>query len=82
MEGLNLWFIIALILMLGYTVYHLAYWAESDAVLRGRSPTLVKCAVILFFPWGLIAWLLFRPNPIVQDKQHPRPFDLNNFREQ
>jgi Kef-type K+ transport system membrane component KefB len=35
-----------------------------DARRRGKSPALVSLAVILFFPWGLIAWLLFRPEPL------------------
>ncbi|MCC6586022.1 MAG: hypothetical protein IT168_04815 [Bryobacterales bacterium] len=36
-------------------------WAASDARRRGKSPILVLIAVVLFFPFGLIAWLLFRP---------------------
>jgi len=35
-----------------------------DARRRGKSPLLVTIAVIFFFPWGLIAWLLFRPDPL------------------
>jgi len=36
-------------------------WASDDARRRGKSPVLVCVAVILFFPWGLVAWLIFRP---------------------
>lgn len=34
-----------------------------DAQLRGKSPALVCIACILFFPWGTVAWLVFRPDP-------------------
>jgi len=39
----------------------LVRWAAEDAIQRGKSPWLVSLAVIFFFPWGLIAWLVFRP---------------------
>jgi hypothetical protein len=35
----------------------------SDARRRGKSPVLVCIACILFFPWGTLAWLIFRPDP-------------------
>jgi len=35
----------------------------SDAHRRGKSPTLVCIACILFFPWGTLAWIIFRPDP-------------------
>ena len=35
----------------------------SDARRRGKSPILVCIACILFFPWGTLAWLVFRPDP-------------------
>jgi len=38
---------------------------SRDARRRGKSPLLVSIAVVVFFPWGLIAWLLFRPEPVV-----------------
>jgi len=48
-----------------------------DARLRGKSPVLV-CLVILFsFPWGLIAWLVFRPEPIDRTGE-TQEFCLNN----
>ncbi len=36
----------------------------DDANRRGKSPALVRLAVIQFFPWGSIAWLLSRPGPV------------------
>jgi hypothetical protein len=35
----------------------------TDARRRGKSPLFVSIACILFFPWGTIAWLIFRPDP-------------------
>jgi hypothetical protein len=40
----------------------LALWAVKDAMSRGKSPLFVLIAVVIFFPSGLIAWLLFRPS--------------------
>ena len=39
----------------------LVLWAINDAMNRRKSPLLVVIAVVFFFPFGLIAWLLFRP---------------------
>jgi hypothetical protein len=33
----------------------------KDAMSRRKSPLLVVIAVVFFFPFGLIAWILFRP---------------------
>jgi hypothetical protein len=55
---------LALLLMLFVgAVIFIAYigWAVRDARRRGKSPLLVLIAVVCFFPFGLIAWLLFRP---------------------
>jgi len=49
-----------------------------DARRRGKPAILVILAVVFFFPFGLIAWLLFRPAPI----DFPRRFDLHNHRMQ
>lgn len=38
-------------------------WCISDAKLRGKSPLLVLIAVFFFFPWGWLAWIVFRPPP-------------------
>ena len=39
----------------------LMLWSIKDAMSRRKSPLLVVIAVVFFFPFGLIAWLLFRP---------------------
>jgi hypothetical protein len=36
----------------------------KDARSRGKSGILVTLCVLAFFPFGLIAWLLFRPEPL------------------
>jgi hypothetical protein len=36
-------------------------WAVRDATRRNKSAVLVLIAVVFFFPFGLVAWLLFRP---------------------
>jgi hypothetical protein len=36
-------------------------WAVGDARRRGKSALLVLIAVVLFFPLGLVVWLLVRP---------------------
>lgn len=46
-------------------------WCVEDAERRGKSGLLVFLAVFFFFPWGLIAWLIFRPDPV----EPRRPFD-------
>lgn len=56
-------------------------WSLADAKLRGKSPLLVSLAVVLFFPWGLVAWLVFRPDPV--DLTNPkRPFRIDDYRVQ
>lgn len=82
METLQYVYVIALLLTFVYGLYRAVVWAERDALLRGKSPLFVKCAVILFFPWGLIAWLLFRPDPVDGPRQTGGRFNLNDFRKQ
>ena len=53
----------------------------ADARRRGKSPVLVVIAVVLCFPWGLIAWLLFRPEPL-DSANRRRDFRLENHRVQ
>jgi hypothetical protein len=53
----------------------------NDARRRGKSPLLVTVAVILFFPWGTIAWLLFRPEPL-NSIGGQRQFRLEDYRVQ
>jgi len=38
-------------------------WAMSDAASRGRSGCLVAIFVFVTWPIGLIAWIVFRPDP-------------------
>jgi hypothetical protein len=40
-----------------------------DARRRDKSPLLVTLLVLVSFPLGLIAWLLFRPEPLDGDGQ-------------
>jgi hypothetical protein len=54
-------------------------WCINDARRRGKSPTLVCIAVVFFFPWGLAAWLLFRPEPMDDGRGRPH-FRLDNHR--
>lgn len=69
---LGIFFLFALILVSALILNMTA----SDARKRGKSPVLVTLLVLLSFPWGLIVWLLFRPDPI-----EPQPaFRLHNFR--
>src|SRR5690348_5098653 len=51
----------------------------SDARRRGKPAILVILAVVFFFPFGLIAWLLFRPEPAGTPQ---RRFDLRIHRVQ
>jgi hypothetical protein len=36
-------------------------WAWRDAKRRGAPPFWVCCLVLMFFPVGLIVWMVFRP---------------------
>jgi hypothetical protein len=58
----------------------LIQFCVKDARRRGKSPFLVSLAAVLFFPWGLIAWLIFRPGP--QDPGEKRGFRLEDHRVQ
>ena len=53
--------------------------AAIDARRRGKSPLLVCLMVIFFFPIGVIAWLLFRPDPIDPDG-NGRKFRIEDHR--
>jgi len=70
-----IFFLIAMMAIL----YPIATWATRDATRRGKSPILVFIAIVFFFPWGLIAWLVFRPDPI--DPPDGK-FDLTDHRTQ
>ena len=72
---------IALVLLFVLIAGALLGWtfkvAGNDARRRGKSPVLVWIACVLFFPWGLVAWILFRPDPIDRGKGE---FELEDFR--
>ncbi len=54
-------FYVALVVVVVATV-STAVWASRDARRRGKSPRWVFLLVLLLqFPFGLIAWLVFRP---------------------
>ncbi len=52
-------------------------WTAADAIKRGKSPWLIALIVVLFFPWGLLAWLIFRPEI---ETPYSRRFSLDNYR--
>ena len=52
---------------------------SRDACRRGKSPLLVFIACVLFFPWGLVAWLVFPPDPFDPPGGQ---FDLRDYRSQ
>jgi hypothetical protein len=53
-------------------------WAVQDAWRRGKSSILVLIAVVLFFPFGLLAWLLFRPQ-VSAASPHHLSYNPNNL---
>lgn len=55
-------------LMMLAAAFLLIKWAVDDAKARGKSPILVAAAVILFFPWGWLAWLAFRPENYIEGR--------------
>jgi hypothetical protein len=57
----------------------LIQWCMEDARRRGKSGVMLCLAVILFFPWGLVAWLVFRPEPIDRGGR-PRRLRLDDHR--
>jgi drug/metabolite transporter (DMT)-like permease len=52
---------IVVLLLSAFIFARYLLWALSDARRRDKSAVLVVIAVVLFFPFGLVAWLLFRP---------------------
>lgn len=52
-------FLFWLLLVLAF--FAVSSCAISDARQRGKSALFVWIAVVFFFPFGLLAWLLFRP---------------------
>ncbi len=53
----------------------------KDAIRRGKSPWLVTLMVIMFFPFGLLVWLVFRPK-IIKPAASQEKFKLDDFRVQ
>jgi hypothetical protein len=53
-------------------------WAIQDAWRRGKSSIPVLVAVVLFFPFGLIAWLIFRPQ-VSAASPHPLSYNPNHL---
>lgn len=66
--GWNIILLILLMIIILTPIVVIAGWSINDARLRGKSPFVVCCAVLFFFPWGWIAWLLFRPSPVFQQQ--------------
>jgi hypothetical protein len=58
-----------LVLALG-VLFLVSNWCIKDAIRRGKSPLLVFIAVIFFFPWGWIAWLIFRQTQLNRRSDH------------
>jgi hypothetical protein len=55
-------------------------FSARDAIRRGKSPWVVSALVVLFFPVGLLLWIVFRPDPL--DSVRSKKFQLDNFRAQ
>ena len=53
----------------------------KDAICRGKTPWLVTLMIIVFFPFGLLVWLIFRPK-IVTPTGRQGKLDLDDFRAQ
>jgi len=53
----------------------------KDAIRRGKSPWLVSLMVIMFFPLGLLVWLVLRPK-VIKPAASQEKFNLDDFRAQ
>jgi cytochrome c oxidase assembly factor CtaG len=73
-------YIVIVVLLLLAIIYGVRACA-TDARRRGQNPVLVAALVILFFPLGLIVWLVARPAPL-DDRREKRPFRLDDYRVQ
>jgi len=81
MDALSTILSYAAFLVVLLAVLLLLQWSIMDAKRRGKPAVLVSLAVVVLFPFGLIAWLLFRPEPIDPSKSR-RPFRLADYRVQ
>ena len=61
METLSVTLLLIVVFMLLAMLGATAWYCVNDARNRGKSPLLVALVAVLFFPWGLLAWLVFRP---------------------
>lgn len=78
--GLQILGILVYVIIVGFVLGFAIKLCTDDARRRGKSPLLVSLACILFFPWGLVAWLVFRPEPI--DPNSRGHFNLDEYRVQ
>lgn len=78
-DALNI--LLPLIFVLGFLAAFIITikMCANDARRRGKSPFLVSVIVIFFFPVGLIAWILFRPEPL-DGAGTRQEFQLENHR--
>jgi hypothetical protein len=66
---------LCILVAIGLTIRIIA----TDARRRGKSPLLVILLIVLCFPGGFIAWLLFRPDPL-EGKGNGGQFRLEDHR--
>lgn len=76
-SGFSLFFIACILVVLFLTIRMCA----KDAIRRGKSPWLVTFMIIVFFPFGLVVWFVFRPE-IVKPTGRQGKFKLDDFRAQ
>jgi uncharacterized membrane protein YhaH (DUF805 family) len=72
---------VVLLLCILATLIATVRMCAKDAIRRGKSPWLVTLMVIVFFPLGLLVWLVFRPKIVKSDASQGK-FKLDNFRVQ
>ena len=80
MSANDVWttFVILLVICILGAFIAVVRMCAKDAIRRGKSPWLLTLLVIGFFPAGLLARLLFRPN-IVTRRGRRGKFKLNDF---
>lgn len=78
--GVQILGILLYVIIVGFVLGFAIKLCADDARRRGKSPLLVSLACILFFPWGLVAWLVFRPKPMDPDSRGR--FNLDQYRVQ
>jgi len=75
LSGISIFFLLVAVVLLGVL---LSLWAINDGRRRGKSPLLVWLAVFLCFPFGLLAWLLFRPPQVIRSLP-PQPRSVRSI---